>query len=99
MTITERVRELLDTTDVRVMGRIGSDALFTGECDHCTSEPAVLIAVTTDQRRGATEEGHIYCLRHAAAAIDVITWASDCDDIAVTVPASLIDAISPDLAA
>lgn len=91
MNTTTAVRDLLDTTDDRVTGRIGDDHLFTGECDHCTAEPAVLIEVTTSLRRGATREGHIYCLAHGRRTVDTLSWASDADDIAITVPAYLAD--------
>lgn len=95
MNTTELVRELLFTDDPRVVATLGADTLFADECDHCNAEAAVLINVVTSLRRGATSQGHIYCLNHATTVVDTLTWSSDADEIAVTVPANLIAAIQP----
>jgi hypothetical protein len=100
MNVTDQVRELLITDDPRVIARVGADALFDQECDHCNDEATLLVEIVTSVRRGAIREGHIYCLDHGTTAVDTLTWASDADEIAVTIPASLLAAITlVDLAA
>ncbi|WP_068059241.1 hypothetical protein [Nocardia xishanensis] len=89
MNLTTVVRDVLNTSDYRVTGHIGADHLFADECDHCNTGATVLIEATTSHQRGATREGHIYCVEHAINAIDTLTWASDADEIAVTIPANL----------
>ncbi|MBF6393885.1 hypothetical protein IU443_28560 [Nocardia farcinica] len=95
MTITEQVRQFLDTNDDRVTGRIGATRLFGDTCDEC-DEPSLLLTETrTPQGCGAIVAGGIYCLDHGVEAVDQLTW-SDADQITVTIPAHLL---ATDLAA
>lgn len=91
MTITEQVRELLDINDTRVVGRIGSDQLFADGCDDCPRFAVILTETVITLGRGVEREGGIYCFGHGMAAIHLLT-GMDVDEIAVTVPASLLAA-------
>ncbi len=91
MNATDQVRDLLGIHDLRLVGRIGADHLFTDECDDC-HRPAVIHTETlTAEGRGTAREGGIYCLDHGTTAVDLLMWQV-MDEIAVTVPASLLAA-------
>ncbi|WP_109527203.1 MULTISPECIES: hypothetical protein [Nocardia] len=95
MNITAEVLTLLGTDDARIVGRIGSDRLFTDRCDCCDQPATVLMEVSTQYGRGIEREGYIYCLEHAREDGDGTAWIT-CDEIAVTIRASLL---ATDLAA
>jgi hypothetical protein len=94
MNTTQAVRDLLDTSDTRVNGRIGNDALFTDRCDDCDLPATVLTETVLTLALGASREGGIYCLDCAIDAIDLLTDTA-ADEITVTVPASLIATDQP----
>lgn len=95
MNITQQVQNLLDANDIRVTGRVGSDAYFAGECDECTALGVVHIETVIPVGIGVVREDGTYCLHCAIEHIVELTWLGNTDDITVTVPASLIDAINP----
>ncbi|WP_280465994.1 hypothetical protein [Nocardia brasiliensis] len=89
----------VDTADARVSAHVGTEALFTDECDDCHRPATILTETVTDHARGATREGGIYCHGHGLTALDLLL-GSNAEQITVTVhPQLFADAVNNQLAA
>jgi hypothetical protein len=93
MNVTDQVRDILGVTDIRVIARIGTPDRFTDQCDICLRAGIVHVETSWTVARGADVEDATYCLDHAIFAVDGLTYGT-ADEIAVTVPASLLAVVN-----